>query len=259
VLLVKLFLVPVFIAIIAICGRVWGAGVAGMLSGLPVIAGPIVFFIYLENGLTFATGAAGATVAGVAALSSFCFSYAWLCTRCTWQSALFLSCVIYFAAALAIGAFNLSLNQSVVLSVSVLLLQIYFSPKLEKSPLMAPATTNEILFRMGFAFMLVLVVTRLAESIGYTYSGIFAAFPIAGSTIALFSHRNYSALHAVRSLKSMKQGLISMLVFFYVLAAISDRLGFLAALLFAACISVGLQVAIVYVKQNYKNSRHSAC
>jgi len=257
VLLIKLLLAPIFIAVVAICGRVWGAGVAGMLSGLPIIAGPIIFFMYLENGSTFARGAARAAVAGVAALSSFCFSYSWLCMSYNWKKSLFFSCVIYFAAALAIGTFSPSLNQSVVISACVLLLQIYFSPKLEQSPFIASASINEIAFRMGFAFVLVLVVTRFAESVGYTYSGIFAAFPIAGSTIALFSHRNYSALHAARSLKSMKQGLISMLAFFYVLAVASDKIDFSVAVLFAVGVSLGLQVAIIYAKKNYRNSHRS--
>lgn len=248
-LLIKLFLVPIFIAAVAACGRLWGASVAGLLSGLPIIAGPIVFFMYLDNGLTFAKGAAGAVVAGVAALSSFCFSYSWLCTRYNWQYSLLWSCAIYFAVALLVGAFNLSLTQAVITSVSVLLLQIYFAPKLDKSPFMVPASINEILFRMCFAIVLVLAITWSADYLGYTYSGIFAAFPIAGSTIALFSHRNYSALHAVKSLKSMKQGLISMIAFFYVLVVMSDRVNFSVALLISACTSLGLQGVILCAKK----------
>lgn len=255
-LLIKLFLVPAFIAVVAICGRIWGAGVAGMLSGLPIIAGPIVFFMYLDNGLSFARGAAGATVAGVAALSTFCFSYSWFCIRYSWQYSLFGSCAIYFVVALIIGAFNLSLNQAVLVSVSVVVLQIYFSPKLDKSPFMAPASKNEILFRMFFALSLVLIITSFAKYLGSAYSGIFAAFPVAGSTIALFSHRNHSALHAVRSLKSMKQGLMSMLAFFYVLAVVSDKVSFSAALFISVCIALGLQFVILYAKKIIKPSKN---
>lgn len=251
-LLIKLLLVPVFIAVVAICGRVWGASIAGLLSGLPIIAGPIVFFIYLDNGLHFAQGAAGATVAGIAALSSFCFSYSWLCIRYNWQYSLLWSCVIYFSVALIIGALNLSLTQAVITSTAVLLLQIYFAPKLDGTPFLAPASIHEIVFRMCFAFILVLVITWSADSLGYIYSGIFAAFPVAGSTIALFSHRNYSAAHAIRSLKSMKQGLISMLAFFYVLTVISAKVNFLVALLISACVSLAVQVVIFYIKRIYK-------
>lgn len=74
-LTIKLFLVPAFIALIAVSGRLWGPAVAGLLSGFPIIAGPIVWFIYLENGFDFAQGAAIATVGGIVALSSFCFAY----------------------------------------------------------------------------------------------------------------------------------------------------------------------------------------
>lgn len=254
-LLLKLLLVPIFIAVVAICGRVWGASVAGLLSGLPIIAGPIVFFMYLENGLNFARDAAGAAVAGIAALSSFCFSYSWFCFRYTWQYSLFWACVIYFAVALAIGVLKLSLTQSVVISLLVVMTQIYFSPKLDKLPFTVAASANEILLRMCFAFILVLVITCSAQSLGYTFSGIFAAFPVAGSTIALFSHRNYSALHAARSLKSMKQGLISMVAFFYLLAVISGEVDFLVAILISACVSIGLQAIILYLKRNLKSQQ----
>ncbi|PUA29258.1 MAG: hypothetical protein B0W54_01250 [Cellvibrio sp. 79] len=88
-LLLKLFLVPAFIALVAVSGRRWGAGFAGLLSGLPIIAGPILYFIYLENGFAFAQATAAAIVSGVIALSTFCFCYAWFCTNYNWQLSLF--------------------------------------------------------------------------------------------------------------------------------------------------------------------------
>lgn len=249
-LLLKLFLVPIFIGLIAASGRRWGASVAGLLSGLPVIAGPIVWFIYLENGFEFAQYAASATVSGVTALSSFCFSYAWFCTRLEWKASLILSCTVYFVIAWLVGSLAMGLEKSALIACIVVLLQLYLSPNQENKPLLAPASPVEILCRMLFAFLLVFSITGFAESLGRTYSGIFSAFPIAGSTIAMFSHRNYSAAHAIRSLKSMKQGLLSMLAFFYVVATISDELGFSVALLFAALVALLLQGVILLVK-NY--------
>lgn len=250
-LTLKLFLVPILIALIAVSGRLWGPAAAGLLSGLPVIAGPILWFIYLENGLDFAQGAAVAVVGGIAALSSFCFAYSWLCLRANWKLALLLSSSIYFIIAFSVGKAGMGLNASAAFSITIILLQIYLSPKSASEPLLAPASNKEIMYRMAFALTLVLMVTHYAALIGKTYSGIFAAFPIAGSTLAIFSHRNYSSDHAISSLKSMKRGLLSMLVFFYVVSAYSDQFGFLFAIMAAAIIGLLLQAIIILLKKSY--------
>lgn len=251
-LLLKLFLVPLFVAIVAVTGRRWGAGLAGLLSGLPIIAGPILYFIYLENGLVFAQSAAAATVSGIIALSTFCFSYAWLCTRFGWKLSLLLSASVYLLTALLVGTLNMHVTTAVLLAFTVLLLQMYFSPALEDARLSAPASNYEIVCRMVFSLLLVLGITHFVNLLGATYSGIFAAFPIAGSTIALFSHRNYSAAHAIRSLKSMKQGLISMLAFFYVLALAADELGFSTSLVIAIGIAIAIQLVMFQLKKRIK-------
>jgi len=53
VLLLKLTIVPIFIGLITLAGRKWGPTIAGLLGGLPVVGGPIIFFITLEQGVPF--------------------------------------------------------------------------------------------------------------------------------------------------------------------------------------------------------------
>lgn len=248
-LIVKLFLVPSFIGLIALAGRRWGAAIAGLLSGLPIIAGPIIWFIYLEQGYAFAQQSLVALISGIVALSTFCFTYAWICTRLEWKFSLALSAFIYFFVAWAIANLALDLHQSVLLSCITIVLQIIFSPKSDDQILLVPASTAEIVCRMLFAFILVFTITRLAQSIGQTYAGIFAAFPVAGSTIAIFSHRNHSAKFAIRSLKSMKQGLLAMLICFCLAASTSHELGFSISLLLGALIALLFQAVIMLAKK----------
>src|SRR4051794_1227544 len=47
----KLVLVPSLIAGATLAGRQWGAFVAGWLSALPLVAGPILFFIAIEQSI----------------------------------------------------------------------------------------------------------------------------------------------------------------------------------------------------------------
>ena len=65
-LLVKLLLVPGLIGGITLAGRRWGPAVAGWLSGFPVVTGPILLFVALEQGPQFASTTAAAALAGLA-------------------------------------------------------------------------------------------------------------------------------------------------------------------------------------------------
>ena len=71
----KLTLVPFFILALSLAGRRWGTAVSGWLVALPVVAGPIVFFIGMEQGEAFAAGAARATIAGLASLAVYSLVY----------------------------------------------------------------------------------------------------------------------------------------------------------------------------------------
>jgi chromate transport protein ChrA len=50
VLILKLLLIPGFLLLISLAGKRWGPSVAGWLSGLPVVVGPILFFLAIEQG-----------------------------------------------------------------------------------------------------------------------------------------------------------------------------------------------------------------
>jgi hypothetical protein len=65
-LALKLLLIPSFIGLVSLAGRLWGPTVAGWLAGLPVVAGPILFLLWLEQGAEFARSATVYSLAAVA-------------------------------------------------------------------------------------------------------------------------------------------------------------------------------------------------
>jgi len=54
VLALKLTLVPLLIYLVTLAGRRWGPAVAGRLSAFPIVAGPTLLTLALEQGLPFA-------------------------------------------------------------------------------------------------------------------------------------------------------------------------------------------------------------
>jgi uncharacterized membrane protein (GlpM family) len=253
-LILKLILVPLFVALIALAGRRWGAKVAGLLSGLPIIAGPIVYFLYFDQGVEFAKAAATATIVGVMPLSSFCFTYAWLARKFSWKVTVLASLLIYGVLGILVLKLQLSLTESFLLSSAVVAVQIRFSPIHLISITKTPASNTEVIFRMIAAACLVVLVTFFANTLGAGYSGVLAAFPLASTLIAVFSHKYHSAYHAIDSLKALKFGLLSMPAFFLTLCLALEQHTFHQAFFLSISVTVIIQGVVGLIKSRLKTT-----
>lgn len=219
VLLLKLFLVPALIALVTLAGRRWGPAVAGWLSAFPIVAGPILWFIAIEQGAAFAARAAIGTLSAVLALLAFGLSYAWAATRHPWPLSLPLAYVGYAAAVVVLGLWNA--NTPLAAGI-VVLAGLWLAPRLYpalpaavKAPLKPP---NNMLLRMGLGALLVLLVTHFAANLGPDLSGVFAMFPVMGTVLVLFTHRSAGAAATIQLLRGMVLGFYAFGTFCVVLA-----------------------------------------
>lgn len=71
----KILLSPLCVIGVSLAGRRWGMGVAGVLGGLPVVAGPILLVETLLHGPAFGADAAASTLLALAALTAFVVVY----------------------------------------------------------------------------------------------------------------------------------------------------------------------------------------
>src|SRR4029077_17492878 len=71
----KILLAPLCVLAVSLAGRRWGVAVAGVLGGLPVVAGPILLVETLLHGRGFGADAAAGTLLGLAALTAFVVVY----------------------------------------------------------------------------------------------------------------------------------------------------------------------------------------
>src|SRR5262245_7205762 len=74
-LALKLALAPFLIGGASLVARRWGPAIAGLLVGLPLTSGPLVFFVSLEQGPSFAVEVGLAVLAGGFALCAFALAY----------------------------------------------------------------------------------------------------------------------------------------------------------------------------------------
>jgi hypothetical protein len=218
ILLLKLCLVPALIYAVSLIGRRWGAGVAGWISALPIVAGPILLAIALERGANFAAVSAANTLLAVIACVAFCLAYAWASARAGVAGSL--------AAALAAFGLAGALLQAVAippwLGYPVVLVLLALAPSAfprVPAPVLGQAgSTPDLPFRMLAGALLTLSVTLAAGDLGPRVAGLLAMFPVMGTILTGFTHRASGRASAVVLLRGMVLGYFAFASFCVVLA-----------------------------------------
>ena len=103
-LLLKLVLVPGLIALVTMAGRRFGPRIGGWLNALPLVAGPVLFFLALEQGDQFVARAALSTLAGLAAVAAFAVVYSWIAVTRPWWTCVLIGWTVFGALTLALQA-----------------------------------------------------------------------------------------------------------------------------------------------------------
>lgn len=238
----KVILVPFLIAAITLAGRRWGPTVAGWLSGLPVVAGPILFFIALEQGPAFAATAAVGTLLGILAVLMFNLGYAWAAMRMAWHGSLLSGLAVYFATVALLSQWDASMAFATTIVLAVLLVAPRLFPRVQARAATAAPARGEIFLRMAAGAALVLSITYFASAFGPHLSGLFAMFPVISIVLAVFSHRHCGHEFAIRLLRGIVLGWYAFgafcLVLGWALPSFTVGAAFLMALLCAAAVQL---------------------
>ncbi|MBU0889708.1 MAG: hypothetical protein KKH21_02285 [Gammaproteobacteria bacterium] len=239
--ILKLILVPAFLLLVSLAGRRWGPNVAGWLAGLPVVVGPILFFIAVERGASFASGAAVASLAAVFASISFSVAYAHTSQRCCWPLALFAGLFAWALAAFLLSLFTASVVFSCFIATSTLLSAARLFPRVHAPQLVRSVSAVDLALRMAAGALLTVWVTLAAGTLGSQWSGLLAVFPVLGIVLAVFSHRSQGSAFAASLLRAMVSGLYSFSVFCLVLAVALPSVGIPIAFTLSVALAVAVQ------------------
>ena len=247
-LALKLTIVPLLIAAITFAGHRWGPAVSGWLAGLPVVAGPVLFFIAIEHGPAFAATAAIGTLAGVAGAVAFAIAYAWVATRFAWPTSFGCGLAAYFSVVAVLNLIAPPLYLAALVSVGSLLVGPRLFPRTSSKAVIVVSSYAEVACRMLAGAALVVLVTHFAANLGPNLSGLFAVFPVITSVLAVFSHRYSGYGCTVLLLRGLLFGLIAFAAFCFALALLLPAWGigpgFLAAVSCALLVQFLSRVAV---------------
>jgi hypothetical protein len=96
---------------------------------------------------------------------------------------------------------------------------------------------------MAAGAVLTVAVTVASSTVGSSWSGLFAVFPVLGIVLAVFSHRTHGSAFVAALLRAMATGLYSFAAFCFVLSVALAHVGIAAAFFLAAALAVAVQVA----------------
>ncbi|MDR3413553.1 MAG: hypothetical protein P4L87_21790 [Formivibrio sp.] len=238
---VKLLGAPLLVGGASLAGKRYGPALAGLLSGLPMIAGPILVVLWLEQGAAYAVQVAWMLPIGLAPLAAFLWIFSRLASRSNWLICLLAGWSVFLLAAWACRAIVLP-YALLAGGATLALLAAGFSVPRQISRFPSAATELprvELLARIVAAFVLVFGLTSISSQLGTEWTGLLAAFPVAGSIMPAFTLARSGPTATLRLLRGFVSGLLGLAGFAICLALLLPSWG-AVAFVPAICLSLGI-------------------
>lgn len=211
----KLILSPALIGLMSLAGRKWGPEISGWLVGLPLTTGPVLFFLAIQEGPTYATTAALGTLSGGFALISFALVYSWFARRWAWPLTTLFTSSLFLSLTWALRQLSLSLVSLLPLLLIALLAAFYVMPPLAPlAPPPRPLPRWDLPARMVLAVGIVAGLTGATTWLGARLTGLLATFPVYTIILAAFAHHHAGADGAGRVLYGLLWGLCAFVGFY---------------------------------------------
>jgi hypothetical protein len=231
--LLRLLLVPAAVWLASLAGRRWGHAVSCYLGGLPLIGGPITFFIALDHGAAFAAQSATVTLAVILAQAAHLTAFAIVAQRARWLVALAAGWSGFTLVALIVAAFSVTPVVALLLAVAGLASAWQLLPRPRGDAALPAIPPTELRLRLVAAFALAVAIIWSANTFGPVVSGVLLSVPVTGSIMPPFTLALYGPHAAARLIRGFVVGLSGFTAFFFVVATWAVSLGitgvFLAA------------------------------
>ena len=244
--LLKLALVPAAVWIASLAARRWGHAVSGYLGGLPLIGGPITFYLALDYGAAFAAQSAVFTLGAVLAQAAHLLAFAHAGRWGRWPVALAAGWASFAVVSIAVAHFALAPALALGLALSGLAAAWGALPRVHGVPTLPRIPAVELWLRLAAAFALAVVIFWSARTFGPIVSGVLLSVPITGSIMPPFTLALYGPGAVSRLTRGFVLGLTGFTAFFFTLAVAAVAWGIPAA--FAAAVLAALAAVFAFTR-----------
>lgn len=252
-LLIKIVMMPVVIGGVTIASKKWGNLVGGMIASMPWIAGPIMLFFTLEQGVAFAVSSVSGVMMGIVGVLAFCFAYIYSAMRSKWYISLLMAYLAFIFTTVSLIFFENHVGLDVWFGIVIFLsfVGMIFFPKLERKESTGQSLKYDIYLRMIIITVFVTLITYLAQLLGPTWSGILTPFPIITAILAAFTHYTQGAYGTSVILRGMLTGFIGFASFLYLQAKLLPHFPIGVTFLIGFVVNILLNLGMRIVVKRY--------
>lgn len=232
----KMAITALFLVVATVAAERAGPVVGGMISTLPISAGPSYVFLALDHDVQFISTSALGSFAVNGATCLFALAYALLAQRRSFAFSVVPAVVVWFACAAVIRALPWTTATAILFMVVVFAVSIPLGARLRhvKMPFVV-RRWFDIPLRAAMVVTLVALVVGLSARFGPTQTGILAAFPIVLLCVMLILHPRVGGPATAAVLANSLAGLVGFASFCLTVHLAAAPLG--------ALLAVGLGVA----------------
>ena len=185
--IIKILTIPILLWLVYEIARRFGPLVGGVVNGLPLISGPITFYVALEQGVDFAQKTALGAYPGQVTFVVFGLCYCYLGKRWHWATTVLTTLLVYAIVALLMGNVTLPVGVWPVVGAIAILIGLKLIPApLPDGRQMPTGQKSRPYLQMVCGATLMFIITSLATVVGPTFSGVLMFFPVIGGILGMF-------------------------------------------------------------------------
>lgn len=230
ILLTKLLLGPGLVVATSLAGRRWGPAVSGVLVAIPIVLGPILLIITIEQGDAFGADAATASLLGLVGLAAFTVVFARAGRARPWPVATLAGWAAFLAVALALSEVDATAGVAALAALAAFSLAlVLIPPPAEPAGPRTPPPAWDLPARAIATAILIVTLTGVADALGPALAGALAPFPIATTVVAAFVLAQDGPIAATEMMRGFVRGIFGAVAFSFLVAVLLDPLGTAAA------------------------------
>ena len=195
-----------------------GSRIAGILSGAPLTAVLVFFFVGQDLGVDYVVASIPHSIAAFTGTVCFVLVYYWTSARLNRFSAigaLALGIAAFFAVAGLLSNVPFTLLTATALTLATILLAAFLVRKAPAYNIGRPIkfTIAQIMLRGGVAALLITAVIYLAETVGPHWTGLLVGFPATLLPTYLIIHLTYGKTSTRAMIRSFPAGVPSLILY----------------------------------------------
>lgn len=247
ILALKLILAPLIIGSASLAGRRWGPAVSGWLVALPLTSGPIIFFVAVSEGISFAARSALGVLSGGISVVIYAVVYPRLAAHFSWQASITGSLFAFLLSTLFFQ--NVELPFWLVSPAVLLLITGGLSRMPDEKVETGNATLSrwDIPLRILIGTGIILLITSIAPFIGPRLTGLLTTIPLYSTILVIFAHRSHGPAAAGNVMRGLLFGLFAFTGFFIVLSLLIERTSLAVSFGLAALTALAVQGTSLFI------------